>query len=324
MQRGTYTPALEMTQSRGAVQLDHVDAGVFEVDCDATVLSWNRFMVRHSGRGASEVVGHNLFARFPEIPEAWFRRKLDSVFMLKSYAFTSWQQRPYLFRFPHNRPITGGVDCMRQDLTLVPIVSDEGVVDRVCITVKDVTDVCIYQCMLEQSKTEVERLSRTDALTGLYNRGHWQERFREELARASRYARPCSLVLFDLDHFKRINDTHGHLAGDQVLHAVAELLNQTLRVSDIAGRYGGEEFAVVLPETALAQALSVAERFRESLAAATLMGPEGPLAVSASLGVAQYKSGMDGPEALLRLADEALYLAKRRGRNRVQAAVRST
>ncbi|MDY6829243.1 MAG: GGDEF domain-containing protein, partial [Pseudomonadota bacterium] len=98
----------------------------------------------------------------------------------------------------------------------------------------------------------------------------------------------------------------------------------TLRVSDIAGRYGGEEFAVVLPETALAQALSVAERFRESLAAATLVGPDGPLAVSASLGVAQYKSGMDGPESLLRLADEALYLAKRRGRNRVQAAVRST
>ena len=361
MQRGTYTSVSEMTQSRGAVQLDHVDAGVFEVDCDATVLSWNRFMVRHSGRGASEVVGHNLFARFPEIPEAWFRRKLDSVFALKTYAFTSWQQRPYLFRFPHNRPITGGVDCMRQDLTLkmhtsvtsftvmhtrstTPSSLTMGISvrswrmqstppvigllwgnrNRLCITVKDVTDVCIYQRMLEQSKTEVERLSRTDALTGLYNRGHWQERFHEEFARASRYASPCSLVMFDLDHFKRINDTHGHLAGDQVLHAVAELLNQTLRVSDIAGRYGGEEFAVVLPETALAQALSVAERFRESLAAATLVGPDGPLAVSASLGVAQYKSGMDGPESLLRLADEALYLAKRRGRNRVQAAVRST
>lgn len=166
------------------------------------------------------------------------------------------------------------------------------------------------------------RLANTDGLTGLYNHRHLQERLREELDRARRYRRPLSLVMADLDHFKTYNDTYGHPQGDEVLMAVAHTLRQVSRTSDLVARYGGEEFTLVLPETSLEDAQTVAERARQCVAALEFQGRENShvTGVTLSLGIASYYHGCT-QEELIALADAALYEAKRAGRNRVRVAM---
>lgn len=166
----------------------------------------------------------------------------------------------------------------------------------------------------------LRELSMQDGLTRLLNRRTVHQRLEEEMARARRYDHPLSLVLCDLDHFKEVNDTYGHLAGDAVLVAVAELLRHRGRTTDVAGRYGGEEFVFVLPETDLGAAVAAAGRIRNEIESQPTVLPDGfELRITASLGVAAL-SEIDedgGPDDLLGLADERLYRAKDTGRNRV-------
>jgi signal transduction histidine kinase len=136
--------------------LDHLNTGVFSVDTALAVRSWNRFMASNSGRGADEVVGRDLFTCFPELPEAWLRWKLRSVFLLGTFAFSSWKQRPYVFKFPHNRPLTGGIDFMYQDLAFLPITSD-GQVTSVCVLVTDATDAALSHRALHEAGVRLER-----------------------------------------------------------------------------------------------------------------------------------------------------------------------
>ena len=166
---------------------------------------------------------------------------------------------------------------------------------------------------------ELEQLATTDELTGLHNRRSLLHRLRFETARARRFRAPVSAVMIDLDYFKRINDEFGHAAGDQVLAAIGQLVRDHVRVIDIAGRYGGEELCVVLPNTPLDGALHFAESLRLRIAAQTHeIGPR-MLAVTASLGVGTFDHlDVADAESLLRQADAALYRAKRGGRNRVE------
>jgi len=172
-------------------------------------------------------------------------------------------------------------------------------------------------CQLLESKRELEKLSNTDDLTGLHNKRWLLARLSEEVRRAERYQLGVALILMDMDHFKRINDARGHLFGDQVLVAFSDVLRQSFRSVDRVARFGGEEFAVVLPETDLAGAVDAAERFRIKVESSTFAG----MALTISAGVAALERPGEGSvETLLRQADEALYLAKRAGRNRVVAA----
>jgi two-component system, NtrC family, sensor kinase len=143
---------------------DLVDVGVFAIDRDMRILVWNGFMERHSGRNRAELLGRALFDAFPELPEKWLRKKFESVFQLGSYAFSDWQHRPYLFRFDHNRPITGALDAMRQNCTFIPI-KNGAEAGAVCVTISDVTDVCIAWQELQKR----ERLV-SDALEQLTER----------------------------------------------------------------------------------------------------------------------------------------------------------
>lgn len=176
---------------------------------------------------------------------------------------------------------------------------------------------------LARRREELLALSRTDALTGLFNRRYFEERLNEEFARSRRYGSPLSLVMLDIDHFKRINDTFGHPFGDLVLKAVAQTARSRLREVDLLARYGGEELIALLPETGPGDALKVCERVREAIAALGLEPPGAdgaaePVRLTASLGVATVPSAdLGSAEALLMAADTSLYAAKGAGRNRV-------
>lgn len=186
---------------------------------------------------------------------------------------------------------------------------------------------------LEQERvrvsTELQRtrqLALVDELTGLANRRALDGILPEEVARALRHRRPLSILMADVDHFKRVNDTYGHPAGDEVLRQMAGLLTQKLRSIDKGVRYGGEELLVVLPETEVAEAGHVAERFRQAVEEHVFMvdpeddEPPIPLRLTASVGVAGLPENADSLERLVELADRALYDAKRQGRNRVVVA----
>jgi diguanylate cyclase (GGDEF)-like protein len=176
---------------------------------------------------------------------------------------------------------------------------------------------------LKQSETalrnaleEVERLAITDSLTGLYNHRHLFELADRELQRARRYQLPLAVIMLDIDDFKRVNDTYGHATGDQVLQGVADCCQKELRRVDVIGRYGGDEFVAVLPETGLSAACQVAERLRKSIAERVLDTKAGRVTVTVSLGVAVLDDEHLTAETLLDCADKALYVAKKNGRNR--------
>ena len=167
---------------------------------------------------------------------------------------------------------------------------------------------------LERANARLAELAAEDALTGLANRRQFDAALAVEAARSRRYGRPVSLVLADLDHFKRINDSLGHAAGDLAIRQFAGLLARAGRAADVVARYGGEEFALLLPETAAAEAALLAERLRAAAESAVHPALSGP--VTASFGVAEL-GAEEGPAELVAAADQALYEAKRQGRNRV-------
>ncbi|ATB33536.1 sensor domain-containing diguanylate cyclase [Melittangium boletus] len=162
---------------------------------------------------------------------------------------------------------------------------------------------------------QMERMATTDGMTGLYNNRTFQAKADEMLAHSRRYGRKCSLVLTDVDHFKSVNDTYGHLTGDQVLKGVARILKQQARDTDIVARYGGEEFAILMPETDPKGAKVIAERIREAIKAEVFQTEMGPLKVTLSLGIATAPDHGVDKLVLVEQADQCLYYAKRHGRN---------
>jgi diguanylate cyclase (GGDEF)-like protein len=170
---------------------------------------------------------------------------------------------------------------------------------------------------LKDANEKVEKLARTDPLTGLANRRTLREALQREIARAGRLGERLSLVIADLDHFKSINDQYGHTTGDHVLVGAAAVFQSNLRPYDLAVRYGGEEFVLLLPATSTEGAMVVAERMRKTLA--DIAVPDCPRQITMSLGVATWMKG-ETPEQFVARADAALYSAKNAGRNRVEAA----
>jgi two-component system, NtrC family, sensor kinase len=140
----------------GISTLDRLNAGVFAVNQAFEVVHWNRFMASNSGVAADELIGRGLFEAFPELPEAWLRWKLRSVFLLGTFAFSSWKQRPYVFKFPHNRPLTGGIDFMYQDLAFLPVPGSDRAVGSVCVLVTDATDAALSQLALHEAHRRLE------------------------------------------------------------------------------------------------------------------------------------------------------------------------
>jgi diguanylate cyclase (GGDEF)-like protein len=171
---------------------------------------------------------------------------------------------------------------------------------------------------LQEKNRELHQLSITDELTGLYNRKHLMETMRAEVSRSKRNHHTFALLVIDIDHFKRINDTFGHQKGDEVLHLLGGVFRDTVRSCDYVARYGGEEFILILPELGAGGGLEVAERIRERVAQERI-NPKGDR-ITVSIGMAMFAEHGDSPEELFQKADQALYAAKRGGRNRVVPA----
>jgi diguanylate cyclase (GGDEF)-like protein len=174
---------------------------------------------------------------------------------------------------------------------------------------------------LELANKRLRKLSITDGLTELYNHRHVHQLLREEFERSARTGEPVAVAMLDLDRFKQVNDTYGHPTGDVILYETACILRETAREIDMVGRYGGEEFIVILPNTGEAEAGSFAERVREAVGSHVYRDEAHEVKMTVSSGVASFPAdGVDSPESLLKRADEALYAAKTGGRNRVVRA----
>ena len=180
------------------------------------------------------------------------------------------------------------------------------------------------EALLRLSLLEQENIA--DPLTGVYNRRHLDSRLNEEVSRARRHGLPLAVLMLDIDHFKRINDEHGHQVGDQVLVQFAALVNQQLREPDMAARYGGEEFVVIAPQTTRNDAVNLAERLRARVESAvfrvtdaTPPGEKLEIRLTCSIGVAELSEAIGRADTLLHCADQNLYRAKHAGRNRVNA-----
>ena len=295
--------------------LQNLDVGLVVLDQSYQVHLWNSFMANHSGIGSAKIHEKNLFDSFPELPQAWLRRKLDTVFKLNIPAYITWEQRPHLFEFNSPRPITGVASTMYQNITLIPLTSPTGEVEFVGMMVYDVTDTAVNHLALADANAKLQTLSREDGLTGLFNRGYWQECLEREFHRFMRSHEACSLIMLDIDHFKNINDTYGHGVGDRVIKSLALFLRQRLRKSDTIGRYGGKEFAVILPDTLPKNAKKIFKEILSKFREINHVAGDEAVHVTFSCGIAEATQVGDGK--ITKCADEALYEAKAAGRNQV-------
>ncbi len=214
----------------------------------------------------------------------------------------------------HERAVLGEVFALIRDAAD----SIHGMSDlerRVSFLERDNLDLMVKNRVLSE-------VSARDALTGLYNRWFVMEKIESEMNRSLRSGSALTLMLLDIDNFKRINDTYGHTAGDHVLQSFGRLLKESCRVYDTPGRYGGEEFCIILPDTTVGSTPKVAERIRGLLEGTAMDVGHSSLIVTASIGIAGLEAGEGdtvlSPSALIDRADRALYAAKRRGRNRVE------
>jgi diguanylate cyclase len=300
--------------------LGSIEMGIVVLNKNYEVQVWNQFMENHSSIVPGFILDKSIFDFFPEIDEQWFKRKAEPAFKLRCPVFVIWEQRPHLFKFSTIRPITSQTEHMYQNITIFPLASLSGQVEQICILVYDVTDEAVNRQGIQTLNKELEKISRVDGLTGLYNRRYWEEQFELEYKREKRHDHPSSVVMIDIDHFKKVNDNYGHPAGDDVIRSLAHIIKKATRETDICGRYGGEEFALLLPNTPVANVEFLTERIRRLVEKYTVIHEDHEINFTISIGIAGFKGDFKSHTHWLEAADQALYTAKESGRNKVVVA----
>ncbi len=293
--------------------LDTIDTGILTFDREYKVRYWNGWMTSHSCFGPNEIIGRSLFDFYPNLKNNRFLRNCQSVLTFGNLAFFPFDPYAYLFPMKPTGLFKSEFKQMQQSCTIGPLRDEKNEIVSLYVSVRDMTEAASQQEKLIQ-------LTQLDPLTGAYNRRSLTFFIKEELYRFKRYHRPFSVVMIDIDHFKNINDQHGHLFGDEVLKSVSLSMQNNMRKLNRLARYGGEEFCCILPETDLKGASALAEKFRNLIAGLTFTSKEGPVSITASFGVATVEEDMDSVEAVLKKPDDALYRAKTSGRNKMVIA----
>ncbi|GHG65327.1 diguanylate cyclase [Alishewanella longhuensis] len=296
--------------------MQQLPGGILILNSSCQILYVNHYICRYSDLTAQQLIGKSFFASFPEVPQAWFNRKIEAVLSQKITEQISWQQRLYLLKFPRQDAGDESRRYMAQNCTLMPLPNPVSGELQLCLWIQDASEQARYHAKLLFTQQQLKVHERQDSLTGLMNRSFWQQQLQLEITRAERYERPLSLLLFNVDRFKPFNDKYGHEHGDQLLQALAKFSAALLRDNDLLARFGGAEFAIALPDTAIIGALEVANRFRVQLANSRLLTALPSIQVTISIGVSQYQSDVDMSE-LIQRAEQALHQAKCAGRNQV-------
>jgi diguanylate cyclase (GGDEF)-like protein len=305
--------------------IDVLSQGLVVLDRGLRVVLWNRWMEMHSRLGRDEVLGKVLTEVFPELVPKGFAWKVQNVFALGNYAFFSQRLHRFLFPLSTAQYLQGRYENMQQNAVVSPLRGEDGQVEFVCVSILDCTDTVSYQERLEETTRRLEQMAQTDHLTQVANRRHLFDRLTQEISRTCRQNQPLSVAIIDVDHFKNVNDRHGHLCGDQVLLQLAEVLKNNVRPYDLVGRYGGEEFCLVLPETGLDDAVKLVERLRKLVGQYDFRHHDECLTITFSAGVSSTEcEPRADADWLLSQADEALYKAKSAGRNQTGLAVANT
>ncbi len=299
------TPGLEFYRQL----FDSLYDGVYYVDSERRIVFWNKGAERISGYTAAEVVGRycyeNLLDHLDRTGCCLCKGSCPLIHAMQTGEPCS--DRVFL-RHKDGRRIA-------VDVHVMPVRTEQGAILGAVQVFRDASPVVALETTLEK----LRELALKDPLTGLANRRHLSELLGLQVELFQRVGIPFSVVMIDLDHFKRINDTWGHLVGDKVLVRFAEILQSQCRAGDVVGRIGGEEFLILLREVHSEQAFLIVDRWRETVAAASLAAELAAHAVTISLGIAEVALG-DTCESLLSRVDAALYRAKASGRNRVEVA----
>ena len=291
-----------------------INVGLVVLDKDLSVRHWNRWMELHSDIKSEDIVGSPIFSFFPNLNNPKFLRGCKSVLKFGNFSFFSQKLHRYLFPFKPDNTFRSEFSQMQQSCTMGPLRDENNLVTNIYLSVQDVTEIAAYERKLVEKNMQ-------DGLTGVYNRRFLDTKIQEEFSRHKRYDRPFSLIMCDIDHFKNVNDTHGHQCGDVVIKHIATKIDDMIRDTDFLARYGGEEFCCLLPEANLEAASILAERLRQAIEQEEVTYDDSQhLKITVSFGVASMNDGVESAEALLQKADEALYEAKKSGRNRVAAA----
>jgi diguanylate cyclase (GGDEF)-like protein len=272
-------------------------------------------MQSYSGIRVDTIMGKNLFDVCDDLPKEWLVAKLNASANLKTKGFSCWEDRPNIFNFKNFSPVTNCLSEMYQNMVITPLRSLTGEVTHLCIVINDVTDVAKSKIHLRDSNHKLAQISKTDGLTGLLNRSSWEHHLIEAHQACSVIGTTSTLVMFDIDHFKIVNDTFGHCAGDSVIKATADAALHTARANDYVGRYGGEEFAVILLDTNEDQALYFAERLRKKIEKMVVNHDDINIEFRISLGIAQFNPKFENHKMWIEAADDALYQSKESGRN---------
>ncbi|MDB5340896.1 MAG: domain S-box-containing protein/diguanylate cyclase protein [Planctomycetaceae bacterium] len=316
MERHRAARVLQESEARYRDLLENIDDLVHSVNSEGNILYTNRAWRETLGYSQDDLQSLSIFTVIHPGDHVKYRQKLQRL--MKGENLGQNELR-FITSAGRTLVVEGSSSCRFVD----------GQPTATRSIFRDITDrrehesqLDTYRQRLEDANRQLKLLATTDALTGLQNRRAFQERLVEEVERAQRYGHPVSLLLLDVDHFKQFNDSFGHLVGDEVLKQVSRILEATARTSDYLARFGGEEFAIILPNTDSRGAMILAERFREAIAAE----PFPDRRITVSLGVATLSRESHGLTdiidglTLIKGADEALYFSKHNGRNQVHLA----
>lgn len=316
------TLALRDNQDRLLHIVEGITIPTFVIDKNHIVTHWNRACENITGLKASQVVGtHQQWRAF------YARERPVLADLIVDEVIEDMVAKHYGAKYQHSKVIDGAFEA--EDFfphfgkagkwlyfTAAPLRNSRGQINGAIETLQDISERRKAELALKESERLYRDLSITDGLTGLYNSRHFFGRTKEEIVRCNRYASSLSLILLDVDDFKKFNDTYGHIDGDRVLAKLADVIREEIRIVDSAYRYGGEEFTVIFPETEPKEARIVAERIRKSFEETGFSPSPGvTVNMTISIGGGSYHAGEDLISFVKRV-DEAMYEAKKLGKNR--------